>query len=65
MCTLGRSIAMKSEARGEEKGIIIGEERANRSAAIRLFQLKRPVEEIAIALNESIETVHKWLDETN
>ena len=75
MCTLGKSIALKSEVLGEERGIIIGEARgekrgitigeeiANRSAAINLHQMKLPIEKIAFAVKEPIETVRKWLDE--
>ena len=77
MCTLGKSIALKSEVLGEERGIIIGEalgekrgitigeEIANRSAAINLYQMKLPIEKIAFAVNESIETVRKWLTEAS
>ena len=59
MCTLGKSIALKSETIGE----IRGEERANRSVAIKLHQMKLPIDKIAFAVKEPIETVHKWLDE--
>ena len=59
MCTLGKSIALKSETIGE----IRGEERANRSVAINLHQMKLPIDKIAFAVKEPIETVRKWLDE--
>ncbi len=67
MCTLGRSIALKNQQIGKdigkELGIPIGEEKANRDTTSRLFQLGRPIEEIAIAVDVTVETVRKWLEE--
>ena len=67
MCTLGRSIAIKNqqigEARGEARGEVRGEEKANHDTAIRLFQLERPIEEIAIAVDVTVDTVRKWIEE--
>lgn len=76
MCTLGKSIALKNQEIGKELGIPIGEamgeirgeargvEKANRSAAINLYQMKLPIEDIAFAVKEPVETVRKWLAES-
>ncbi len=59
MCTLARSIAIKNQQIGEARG----EEKTNHDTAIRLFQLARPIEEIAIAVDVTVDTVRKWLEE--
>ena len=55
MCTLTRSIAIKNQQ--------IGEEKANRSVVMRLLEHHMPLQEIADIVNESVETVRKWIDE--
>ena len=55
MCTLTRSIAIKNQQ--------IGEEKANRSVVMRLLERHMPLQEIADIVNESVETVRKWIDE--
>ena len=55
MCTLARSIAIKNQ--------LIGEEKANRSVVMRLLEHHMPLQEIADIVNESVETVRKWIDE--
>ena len=55
MCTLARSIAIKNQQ--------IGEEKANRSVVMRLLEHHMPLQEIADIVNESVETVRKWIDE--
>ena len=55
MCTLARSIAIKNQ--------LIGEEKANRSVVMRLLERHMPLQEIADIVNESVETVRKWIDE--
>ena len=63
MCTLGKSIALKSEVLGEKRGITIGEEKAYRSVALNLFKRNTPVSEIASIVKEPVDTIRKWLDE--
>ena len=55
MCTLARSIAIKNQQIGEEKAI--------RSVVMRLLEHHMPLQEIADIVNESVETVRKWIDE--
>ena len=55
MCTLARSIAIKNQQIGEEKAI--------RSVVMRLLERHIPLQEIADIVNESVETVRKWIDE--
>ena len=55
MSTLGRSIALKNQQ--------IGEENANRSVVFQLFKRHMPIQEISDIVNESVETIRKWLDE--
>ena len=55
MCTLARSIAIKNQQ--------IGEEKANRSVVMRLLEHHMSLQEIADIVNESVETVRKWIDE--
>ena len=59
MCTLGSSIAIKNQQIGEVRG----EEKANRSVVMRLLERHMPLQEIADIVNESVETVRKWIDE--
>ena len=63
MCTLGRSIAIKNQQIGEVRGEVRGEEKANRSVVMRLLERHMPLQEIADIVNESVETVRKWIDE--
>ena len=59
MCTLARSIAIKSQQIGEARG----EEKANRSVVFNLFELHTPLSEIASIVNVNIDTVRKWIEE--
>ena len=61
MCTLGKSIALKSETIGE----IRGEERANRSVTLNLFKRNMPLSEIASIVKEPVDTIRKWLSEAD
>lgn len=48
---------------GVQDGIEQGIEQGNQTTAVRLFRMQMPVEQIAQAVGESLETVEKWLAE--
>lgn len=48
---------------GIEQGIERGKAQGLQSAAVRLFRMQMPVEQIAQAVGEETETVEKWLAE--
>ena len=48
---------------GIERGRAQGKEQGLQSAAVRLFRMQMPVEQIAQAVGEETETVEKWLAE--
>lgn len=53
----------RAEARGEERGISIGEARGELKGAVRAYlDVKVPIEEIAEKLNISVEEVRKIVD---
>ncbi len=48
---------------GIERGRAQGKEQGLQSAAVRLFRMQMPVEQIAQAVGEETETVERWLAE--
>ena len=50
------------EQRGEQRGIQIGQERIQRETALNLSEMGMPIEQIAIAVNASIQTIKEWLN---
>lgn len=48
---------------GVQDGIEQCIEQGNQTTAVRLFRMQMPVEQIAQAVGESLETVEKWLAE--
>lgn len=48
---------------GVQDGIEQSIEQGNQTTAVRLFRMQMPVEQIAQAVGESLETVEKWLAE--
>lgn len=47
---------------GQKQGIQIGQERIQRETALNLSEMGMPIEQIAIAVNASIQTIKEWLN---